>query len=235
MADLDPPPPTRLNTISRKPVAGGLTPEEEDSPASYEKPVYYPPQTLGSRFNRIFPPYKTYLGRSRKTFLCVLAAVLFLVILALALGLGLGLKKGYVWAVGLLVKAMQELTTYPRSPRALPLPSNRGIFTGDLTYYDPALGSCGIVSSSSENICAVSHLVYDALSTGPNPNANPVCGRKLRVNRFVPSEGRNRSVDVTVVDRCTGCKAEDVDLSIAAFEQVADEAEGRVVGSWAWL
>ena len=42
-------------------------------------------------------------------------------------------------------------------------------------------------------------------------------------------------MDVTVVDRCVGCKATDLDLSLSAFEEVAEEVDGRVVGSWAWL
>lgn len=46
-------------------------------------------------------------------------------------------------------------------------------------------------------ICAVSHVIFDAASTGSNPNANPLCGRRIRVRRG------KRSVDVRVVDRCT--------------------------------
>lgn len=38
-------------------------------------------------------------------------------------------------------------------------------------------------------------------------------------------------MDVTVVDRCTGCKATDVDLSLRMFEILADEEQGRVVSS----
>lgn len=87
----------------------------------------------------------------------------------------------------------------------------------------------------SDNICAVSHILYDAASTGSNPNNNPLCGKMIRVTRFDSTTGGNRSVDVKVIDRCVGCKAEDLDLSLGAFEQVADEALGRVTGSWAWL
>ncbi|KAK6613270.1 hypothetical protein H4I95_01614 [Botrytis cinerea] len=119
--------------------------------------------------------------------------------------------------------------------KALPLPSNGGIFTGDLTYYAPGLGACGITSSSSESICAVSHIIFDAASTSSNPNANPLCGRKIRITRQKASGSGNNTVDVTVVDRCVGCKAEDLDLSITVFEKLALEAEGRVTGSWAWL
>jgi hypothetical protein len=45
--------------------------------------------------------------------------------------------------------------------QALPLPGNTGgIYTGDLTYYAPGLGSCGITSSASDMICAISHELY---------------------------------------------------------------------------
>lgn len=96
----------------------------------------------------------------------------------------------------------------------LPLPTNHGgPYKGDLTYYDPALGSCGITSSSSDLICAVSHKLFDAASTGSNPNANPLCGLKLRVKRG------ESSVDVMVVDRCM--------LSLAVFCAYSSFLDGR--------
>lgn len=109
------------------------------------------------------------------------------------------------------------------------------MFTGDLTYYAPGLGACGITSSSTESICAVSHIIFDAASTSSNPNANPLCGKKIRITRQKESGSGNSTADVTVVDRCVGCKAEDLDLSINVFEKLALETEGRVTGSWAWL
>lgn len=57
----------------------------------------------------------------------------------------------------------------------------------------------------------------------------------IRVQRYDSSVGANRSVDVKVIDRCVGCKVDDLDLSLGAFDEVAEEVEGRVVGSWAWL
>jgi hypothetical protein len=79
--------------------------------------------------------------------------------------------------------------------------------------------------------------VFDAASTGSNPNANPLCGRRIRVQRYDDRPGvqANRSVDVRVVDRCVGCAATDLDLSPAAFDELAGEEMGRVVGSWVWL
>ena len=42
-------------------------------------------------------------------------------------------------------------------------------------------------------------------------------------------------MDVEVVDKCEGCAATDLDLSLAMFDSLAEEAQGRVVGSWSWL
>ena len=81
----------------------------------------------------------------------------------------------------------------------------------------------------------MSHIVWDAASTSSNTNDNPLCGKKIRITRYDSTVGGNRSVDVEVVDRCVGCQADDLDLSLAMFDSLAEEAEGRVVGKWAWL
>lgn len=119
----------------------------------------------------------------------------------------------------------------------LPLPTNTATFTGDLTYYSPGpgYGACGYENTSKDSICAVSHIVWDAVSTSSNPNANPLCGKKIRIDRYDAAKGRNSSMDVMVVDRCTGCQPDDLDLSLSVFTNLAEESQGRVVGSWAWL
>lgn len=45
---------------------------------------------LSDRFDRILPPHRRYLGRSRRTFLVIIAAI-FLCLLALIIGLAVGL------------------------------------------------------------------------------------------------------------------------------------------------
>ncbi|RDL40806.1 uncharacterized protein BP5553_00785 [Venustampulla echinocandica] len=161
-----------------------------------------------------------YHSRKRAYIICGIGAVL---LLALILGLGLGL--------GLSHKSSKQ------SAKNLPLPTNAATFTGDLTYYSPGpgYGACGYENTETEAICAVSHLVWDAVSTSTNPNLNPLCGKKIRITRYFPEVGGNRSVDVQVVDRCVGCLDTDLDLSIAMFTTLAEEGQGRVVGSWAWL
>ncbi|KAJ9192241.1 hypothetical protein DTO032I3_8438 [Paecilomyces variotii] len=122
------------------------------------------------------------------------------------------------------------MSVYRSGVSNLPLPtSHGGPYTGDLTYYDPGLGSCGITSSGSESICAVSHLVFDAASRGSDPNQNPLCGLKIRLRRD------GKSVDVKVVDRCVGCKATDIDTTRSVFSKLANLEQGRVTVEWAWL
>jgi hypothetical protein len=157
---------------------------------------------------------RTYFNLRKRTFLLILLAH-FLTILALILGLSIGL-------------------TQRKKSQNLPLPSSSEHFTGDLTYYSPALGACGITSSDSDSVCAVSHLVFDAVQTGSDPNANPLCGLKIRAQRYKEGVGM-RSEDLTVVDRCVGCAARDIDVSPKAFEKLADPALGRVLVTWAWL
>lgn len=47
---------------------------------------------IADRFDRVFPPYKRYVGLKRRTFLLILLGAIIAVI-ALAVGLGVGLSK----------------------------------------------------------------------------------------------------------------------------------------------
>lgn len=115
------------------------------------------------------------------------------------------------------------------------MPGNAEVHTGDLTYYGVGLGACGITSQASQNVVAVSHTLFDAAQTGSNSNNNPLCGQKIRAKRYYAEVGAERSVDLTVVDRCVGCQPTDLDMSTGAFDQLAPEASGRVDVTWAWL
>lgn len=174
--------------------------------------------SVQTHFDRLLPPHKRYLGRTRRVFLLyIVLPVILLLVLALGLGLGLGLR-------------------HHSASKNLPLPGS-GVQTGDLTYYTPAQGACGYTNDENDMVVAIAHKLFDAAGNGDaNPNNNPLCGRKIRVERdFVETNAGRRSVDVTVVDRCTGCEPTDLDLSPAVFKKLALESEGRVQGSWAWL
>lgn len=119
--------------------------------------------------------------------------------------------------------------------QSLPLPSNTDHHTGELTYYGTGLGACGIDSDDSDAIVSVSHYIFDAVQTGSDPNSNPLCGRKIRATRVDERTGKQVSIDVKVVDRCTGCEPTDLDVSPAMFDTMADHDLGRVLVTWAWL
>lgn len=100
-----------------------------------------------------------------------------------------------------------------------------GEFSGEGTYYDVGLGSCGDVNSNGEMVAALN---APQMQNGPNPNHNPTCGRKAVVH------GPLGSVTVTIVDTCPPCKWGDVDLSPSAFDKIAKREQGRVPISWSW-
>jgi hypothetical protein len=73
------------------------TPEEGPSPKKFGGAGLGAKWALSDRFDRILPPHKRYLGRSRRTLLIVIL-VAFLCLLALIIGLAVGLNgpKKYI-------------------------------------------------------------------------------------------------------------------------------------------
>ncbi|KAA8895476.1 RlpA-like double-psi beta-barrel-protein domain-containing protein-containing protein [Sphaerosporella brunnea] len=106
--------------------------------------------------------------------------------------------------------------------------SGGAVISGEATFYDVGLGSCGIQSSNDQLVVAISHVLMDASNTG-NPNNNPLCGKKIKCMR-----GGN-SVTAVVVDRCVGCDPTTLDLSPEAFNKLGLPAEGRIPIEWYWL
>jgi hypothetical protein len=96
---------------------------------------------------------------------------------------------------------------------------------GEGTYYSPSVGvgACGALSADTELVAALNVPQFGAFA---NPTNSPACGACLTIT------GPKGSVQVKVVDKCPGCKQGDLDLSPAAFNQVADMAAGRVKITW---
>ncbi|KAL4400903.1 hypothetical protein ACI68E_002227 [Malassezia pachydermatis] len=100
---------------------------------------------------------------------------------------------------------------------------------GQATYYVPGVGSCGKNSTKSDMIVAVSHSLYDQ-KAAKNPNENPLCGKTIQASY------NGKSINVTVVDRCVGCQENDLDLSPAAFAELAPTKAGRLHGiKWSYV
>jgi expansin (peptidoglycan-binding protein) len=110
---------------------------------------------------------------------------------------------------------------------ALAAPMEKRSFSGDATYYKPSSGvnSCGTQASDSDIMAAMN---VAQMANGANPNANPNCHKQISV------KGPKGSVTVTILDTCPACAHGDLDLSPAAFDKIADQAQGRVPVTWAW-
>jgi hypothetical protein len=121
-----------------------------------------------------------------------------------------------------------------------------------MTYYAPGLGACGYTSTGQQNIVSISHLVFDAVPNGGNPNHCPLCGKQIRISH-ANQDGTTASVMATVVDRCkryllpfslalkltsckgVGCAPTDLDVAPAVFTQLAPMGDGRVKATWEWV
>ena len=98
--------------------------------------------------------------------------------------------------------------------------------SGDITYYDVGMGSCGHDDSGkgdSEYIVAVSPGVMGG--TGDD-NA---CGRKVTI------KGPNGEVTATVRDKCVSCGNGSIDVSPKVFKDVVgDLGVGRSAVTWSF-
>ncbi|CAG8486873.1 1255_t:CDS:2 [Ambispora gerdemannii] len=103
------------------------------------------------------------------------------------------------------------------------VPMVKRAFSGDGTFYNCGLSACGGTYHDSDYIAALNKPQW---GNPINPNNNPICGSVARVT------GPKGSVTVTIVDLCPECLFGSLDLSPAAFNQIADQSAGRVPISW---
>lgn len=96
-------------------------------------------------------------------------------------------------------------------------------YSGDMTYYTPGLGSCGITSGPEDHVVALS---TQMMHSGANTNKNPRCGSWIDIWNPKTKQLHN----ATVVDTCQACALHDIDVSPALFKLVAPEGDGRVKG-----
>ncbi|KAL8649363.1 MAG: hypothetical protein Q9210_004445 [Variospora velana] len=92
---------------------------------------------------------------------------------------------------------------------------------GEITFYDTGLdvfGACGWKNDGrTENVFALAHGMM-----GFQSNHNPFCGRHAEVSLD------GKTVVGKLVDKCGGCEGQDIDLSHAMFQALADEDKGRI-------
>ncbi len=93
---------------------------------------------------------------------------------------------------------------------------------GFATFYQQfgGYGACGQIHPDLDFIVALALARY-----GTGSNNAPDCGRKVRIT----NTANGKTVDATVADACPGCRNyNSLDLSIATFDAIADQATGVV-------
>lgn len=107
-----------------------------------------------------------------------------------------------------------------------------GSYTGDMTFYNGngAYGACGTPVDDSKITVALNVAQFNPYTPNGNPNKNPLCGQQIQV-----TGPRGNSIVATIVDSCPGCGPNGIDLTPAAFNQLADPAAGKVSIKWTYL
>ncbi|WP_157631581.1 RlpA-like double-psi beta-barrel domain-containing protein [Catelliglobosispora koreensis] len=93
------------------------------------------------------------------------------------------------------------------------------VYEGDATWYVPGGSACGITSEPTDLVAAIPAPMF----------ARHHCGKQAAVWRG------DRSVIVTVTDRCAGCRHGSIDLSREAFARLGLLGEGRIKVTWFYL
>ena len=107
-------------------------------------------------------------------------------------------------------------------------PVKPGTFSGEGTFYNPGVGlsADGKLHQDSEMVVALNAAMF---GNNPDPANDPVMGQKIKVS------GPNGDVVVTVTDKLPSGAANDLDLSPAAFDKIADRDAGRVPITWSFV
>ncbi|OBZ75997.1 hypothetical protein A0H81_04336 [Grifola frondosa] len=88
-------------------------------------------------------------------------------------------------------------------------------------------GACGNYHSDSDLIAAMQTIRYGNLN-----DVSKLCGQQVSIT----NKNNGKSVVVTIQDACPTCLNEDsIDLSVAAFEQIATLEEGEVPIDWHFI
>ncbi|KAK9898926.1 hypothetical protein P389DRAFT_40981 [Cystobasidium minutum MCA 4210] len=99
-------------------------------------------------------------------------------------------------------------------------------YQGQGTYFQPGEGACGWYADSSQHIAALNGQQY-----GDMGRKSPHCGSWIRiVNRQTGA-----STKAQVQDACPGCGYGSLDLSPAAFDDLAPRSQGVVQIEWDYV
>ncbi|KAI1433161.1 riboflavine-aldehyde-forming enzyme [Xylaria sp. CBS 124048] len=90
--------------------------------------------------------------------------------------------------------------------------------SGDMTYFNPGLGSCGQTNGPNDAIVAMSPA--DVVGK---------CGKSIKINY------QGKTATAKVVDTCPSCATGSIDVSPSVFSSLAPLDLGRVKVTWVWV
>lgn len=113
--------------------------------------------------------------------------------------------------------------------------------TGDMTHYsgqdafiNPPACEAGGMLQHDEAMVAISYQLFDFGRAGAITGPSAFCGRKI-VAWCDTDEGDGGEVELWVRDRCTGCRAQDLDVLEEGFPFCGTDSKvGRAAVSWKW-
>jgi expansin (peptidoglycan-binding protein) len=97
-------------------------------------------------------------------------------------------------------------------------------FSGQMTYFYPGLGACGIAHGDSDAVVALSALDF---GNDINPNKAAVCGKWVKI-----SHANGNSVRAPIWDKCPECVSGSIDVSPSVFQQIIGLFVGRTDVTW---
>ncbi|KAG9073534.1 hypothetical protein FS749_015033 [Ceratobasidium sp. UAMH 11750] len=103
---------------------------------------------------------------------------------------------------------------------------------GWATHYSPSagVGACGWSNNDGEHVGAIGTNLFQKMMVDGNPNHSKACGKMVHLT------WHGKSTKVKIVDRCYACGDNDLDLSPAAFQDLAPLATGKLQGvTWKFV
>ncbi|KAG8695876.1 hypothetical protein FRC09_008873 [Ceratobasidium sp. 395] len=103
------------------------------------------------------------------------------------------------------------------------------VHNGWATYYNPSagIGACGWQNQDYEWVAAIGTSLFQEMMVDGNPNHSQACGKTANFT------WNGKTIKVGIVDRCSACGYNDIDLAPAAFQQFAALGVGKLNGaSW---
>ncbi|KAI1381056.1 hypothetical protein F4677DRAFT_210238 [Hypoxylon crocopeplum] len=140
--------------------------------------------------------------------------------------------------------ATPTTSTYAASPPASTGGSSSGssdgipygeTFSGEITYYNAALGACGypdVGKDDTTNIVAIPKEFWDNISTatsyGLNQPAHPLCDKTITI-----TSPDGKTTTATIRDRCGGCSGHAIDVTPHTFNELFGSLDGgRLDCTW---